>query len=251
MFVSARIAAVAFCGSMLASCGRFKEGNLIGMWRAEDRSTIREIAFRHDHAFTTYYKHKSPDDELAALTNPSVAEDTGEWQLRGNQLSMIFKETNSACLPSSTMLAVMNLGTAAMVLKSDHAANERKCDFFGDTCSFTRIAVPKCAPALTTHDPRSIEKGIIGNWQVHYRTHDCRYLYNQDHSVEVFVDLEGNYVRLLVGTWGIERNALVQDLKRPDLIIEPQREQWTIDGMQRDCFLISDGHSQYTFIRIK
>src|SRR4051794_25676460 len=125
MLVLPRVVGLATWSLTLASCGPLVDANLIGTWRAEDQSSIREIAFRPDHGFTTYYRYKPAADELAALTNPSLPECTGEWQLRGNRLSMAFQKTNGAQLPISASLVVVKLGTTDLVLKRDRPANEK------------------------------------------------------------------------------------------------------------------------------
>ena len=250
MIVPARVIAIAVCSLLLASCERFVDANLVGTWRAEDKSSIREIAFRRDHEFSTYYRYKPAADELAALTNPSLPECTGEWQLRGNRLSMIFKETNGAQLPISSSLVVAKLGTKNLVMKRDRVVNENEFDYFGDALSFTRLNIPGCAQALTSSDPAVIENQIIGNWQVHYRTHDCRYLYRDDHTLEIFVDGEGIQDPIFAGTWRVERHTLVQDLRSAHSS-DVGRQEWIIKGIRHDCFVINDGHSECTFARIK
>ena len=250
MFVPARLIAVAACSLPLASCGHFVDANLVGAWRAEDKSSIREIAFRRDHGFSTYYRYKPAPDELAALTNPSLLECTGEWQLRGDRLSMIFKETNGAQLPSSARLVVVKVGTKDLVMKRNRVVNEKEFDYFGHALSFTRLNIPTCAQALSSSDPTVIGNDIIGNWQVHYRTHDCRYLYHADHSLEIFIDGEGIDDPIFIGTWRAARRNLVQDLKSPHSP-DAGRQEWAIKGMRHDCFVINDGHSEYTFAPIK
>src|SRR5260370_41266775 len=153
MFIFPRLGAVAVCSLTLASCEPFVDANLIGTWRAEDKSSIREIAFRQDHGFTTYYRYKPAPDELAVLTNPSLPECTGEWQLRGNRLRMVFQKTNGAQLPTSTSLVVVKLGTTDLVLKRDRAANEKEYDYFGNALYFTRLQIPVSALALTSTAP--------------------------------------------------------------------------------------------------
>src|SRR6202040_375906 len=150
MSVAARLIAVAACSLPLASCGHFVEANLVGTWRAEGKSSIREIAFRRDHEFSRYYRYKPAADELAAMTNPSLPECTGEWQLRGNRLSIIFKETNGARLPSSTSFVIAKLGTKDLVMKRDRVVDEKEFDYFGNDLSFRRLNIPGCAQALTS-----------------------------------------------------------------------------------------------------
>ena len=184
MLVPTRLITIAVATLAVSGCERSVDVNLIGKWRAEDKSSIREVAFRQDHGLSTYYRYKPAPDELAALTNPSLPEDTGEWQLQGYRLAMTFKETNGARLPTSTSLIIVKLGKTDLVLKRDGVANQKEFDYFGDALSFTRLGIAGCKSGLAINDPGVSANKIIGNWRVHYRTHDCRYLYKDDYSLK-------------------------------------------------------------------
>src|SRR3954454_11157419 len=75
-----RLVACIACAVILSACGRLGEAKLIGTWRYEDEDGIEEISIRSDHSFSSLQTYKKE------LVTPSPSEETGSWQLKGDQL---------------------------------------------------------------------------------------------------------------------------------------------------------------------
>ena len=81
-----RAFAVAVCAMTATACNRLSDAKLAGIWRAEDDTTINEIACRSDHTFTSWTSWKND------LTTPSVGIGAGEWRLQDHQLIVHLKK---------------------------------------------------------------------------------------------------------------------------------------------------------------
>src|SRR5205823_6595715 len=75
-----RLLACIVCAAMLSACSRLPEAKLIGTWRYEDEDGIEEVSFHPDHSFWSLETSKKE------LVTPSPLEETGSWQLKGDQL---------------------------------------------------------------------------------------------------------------------------------------------------------------------
>ncbi len=213
---------------VLASCGRATEQHLIGAWRFEKDSDVGEevdeLAFRNDHTFISWLC--GPE-----LSTPQTFVSTGKWQVRGNRIEF---DSNSLTSPGPLehySLEILRLSGDSLTVKN------AKRD---SVLTFRRFDLPTCVAHQASVIPSDIESNIVGVWQVHYHTHEFKYRFASDHTVEVSGLITNKFDLLWQGSWSVSGGDLLMDLKRHATGMVEETPHWKLFGFLRDCFSIKD-----------
>jgi hypothetical protein len=222
---------------LFAGCKRFTEAKLFGSWRAEDESSVDELAFHRDHTFTDWFQSKTE------LHTPGVIIEQGEWQLDWNQIALNPKMTNSVEPRKPFKLAIVKISRNTLITKTSDSAQY---------VTAKRLPVPACTPS-TLNENFAIDAGLVGTWQTHYRTHDYEQSFNKDHSVTVSARIAGTLERIHAGTWRIEGNDIVMQLQSVShgSVQDWGKTKWTIVGFGSRCVIFKDDGIAYVLERTK
>jgi hypothetical protein len=219
---------------LVASCNRFTEARLVGTWRDDNEVGIEEIALDGDHTFRALNTFKKE------LVIPSVTEETGTWQVEGNQLKLDGTVTWSK-KGSNTTMSLLQITKDTLVARRPGG---------NMNVTYTRLRVPACATSIVGGNALN-EAYLFDTWQIHSNTHDYQYSFRNDHSVSVSALNSGRRFQVDEGTWRLSGNDIVMQFKNSGNEPANEEERWAITGTGADCFAIKAGQISYTLSRVK
>jgi hypothetical protein len=207
-----------------------REAKLIGTWRYEDEDGIEEISLHPDHSFRYLHTYKKE------LVTPSPREETGSWQLKGDQLLLDSIVTWSKERRQTSRTLVKISGTALNIKSSDGSEN----------LTYKRLKETTCAPSPNA---TISEATLLGAWQTHANTHDYQYRFTSGAHVTLFGFISDEWRPLLEGEWHIkDGRVIIKFQKDPSGPVEREEDVWTITAMGTDCLAVNGA---YTLQRVK
>ncbi len=238
MLSSPRIFVAALCFALhsVAATPRSEEA-LVGTWRSDDGQVVEEYAFRDDHTFTSWLQAKG-----AVLHTPGVIIETGVWSRNGERLTITPEKTNS--LKPSQPLTLRQVRVSGDLLIATGIGEKQRV-------SLRRLDLPVCASAAEgALDIASIDKTLLGTWQMHLNTHDYVVTFHEDHSFTASARIEGEPVDVPSGVWRLDGDKLIVDLEKRKGNDEQRGFRWSVVGLKRDCVALRDGTMQVTLGRL-
>ncbi|PYK65200.1 MAG: hypothetical protein DME50_09485 [Verrucomicrobia bacterium] len=227
-----RLLACIVCAAMLSACSRLPEAKLIGTWRYEDEDGIEEVSFHPDHSFWSLETSKKE------LVTPSPLEETGSWQLKGDQLLLDSIVTWSKDR-RQTSWTLLQVSRTALVTKSLEG---------GKSLTYKRLEEAACTPS-----PSAIalgEPALLGSWQTHYNTHDYQYRFSSGARVGVFCFISEERQLLLEGQWHIKDGKIfIQFQKNVYGPVEREEDIWTVVAIGTDCIAVKGDSSRPCIMR--
>ncbi len=211
-----------------------RQAKLIGTWRYEDEDGVEEISFRPDHTFWQLETSKKE------FITPSPLEETGSWQLKGDQLLLDSVVTWNK-QQNQFSRTVVSVGGTALVIKTVDGSK---------SLLYKRLAEVACDPSS---DPSSAlsEATLLGSWQTHYNTHDYQYRFSRDGRVDLFYLFpDGLWQPLLAGEWHIENGKLfIQFQKDASGPIQEKEDIWTPIAIRANCIAMRGNSSRPCIMR--
>ena len=236
-----RVFAVAVCAMTATACNRLSDAKLAGIWRAEDDTTINEIACRSDHTFTSWTSWKN------VLTTPSVGIGAGDWRLQDHQLIVHLKKYVLV-----DTWADEDKEIAFKILKSDNDALLIKNFDDNKTVTYKRLLPDH---VLTPMKRAPTDADVVGIWRIHFNTQDYEMLFSRDHTYGSFVQAEGVRQQLFSGTWHIDGNQLRVGAKSVPMFegesIDKSELRWVVTAVEPQRIAIKDGPVSYCLERSK
>ena len=218
---------------MLFGCDRIREAKPIGTWRCEDEDGIEEISLHPDHSFWSIETYKKE------LVTPSPLEETGSWQLKGNQLLMDSLVTWSK-VRRQLSRTLMQTGRTALVIKSSEGSKN---------LTYRRLEEAACVPSSSaTAAPDG--PALLGSWQTHYNTHDYQYRFSSGGYVELFCFISEEWQLLLKGQWHVKDHRIfLQFQENAYGPVEREEDIWTITAVGTDCIAVKGASSRPCIMR--
>ena len=231
-----RLVACITCAVILSACGRLREAKLIGTWRYEDEDGTEEISIRSDHSFSGLQTYKKE------LVTPSPLEETGSWQLKGDQLLLDLVDTWSEERRHISRTLV-EVSRTALITK----------DFEGSkNLTYKRLKEATCTAPSNAITALS-EAALLGSWQTHANTHDYQYRFTSGSHIALFGFISDEWRLLLEGEWHIKDGRLIIKFQKyPSGPVEREEDVWTITAMGTDCLAVNAAFSRpYVLQRVK
>ncbi len=231
--MTVRVFAWIVCAVILGGCGRMREAKLIGTWRYEDDDGIEEMSLHPDHSFWSIETSKKE------LVIPSPLEETGSWQLKGNQLLMDSLVTWSK-VRRQLSRTLMQTGRTALVIKSSEGSKN---------LTYRRLEEAACVPSSSaTAAPDG--PALLGSWQTHYNTHDYQYRFSSGGYVELFCFISEEWQLLLKGQWHVKDHRIfLQFQENAYGPVEREEDIWTITAVGTDCIAVKGASSRPCIMR--
>jgi hypothetical protein len=184
---------------------------------------VDEIAFRSDH---TLVRWMCP----AELSTPQTFVSSGDWRVRSKRIEIDTKLLTSSAPAEHHSLQIVQLTKDSLLAKPPTEP----------AVEFQRLDIPSCRSTAAGSSAIAVEPNIVGTWQVHYHTHEFRYRFAPDHTVNVSGLASGQFDPLWKGSWSVSGGDLLMELQPDSLGMGEQKPRWKLHGFQRDCFRIKD-----------
>ena len=237
MLNSTRIIVAAVGWAATIAFGSPLEGNLFGTWRSDEGDAVEEYAFRENHTFTSWLQAKG-----AVLHTPGVIIETGVWSWNGDRLTITPEKTNS--VKPSQPFTLRQVRLRGDLLVATPIGRKQRA-------SLRRLKLPVCPSATEgALDIASIDKMLMGTWQMHLNTHDYVMTFHEDHSFTASARIEGERVDVPSGVWRLDRDKLIVDLEKRKGDDGQTGFRWRVVGLKRDCVALRDGTMQVTLGRL-
>ena len=207
-----------------------REAKLIGTWRYEDEDGIEEISLHADHSLRALHTYKKE------FVTPSPREETGSWQLKGDQLLLdsVVTWSKERRQISRTLVQISRTG---LITKSFDGS---------ENLTYKRLKETTCAPSSNA---TVSEAALFGSWQTHSNTHDYQYRFASGSHVTLFGFISDEWRLLLEGEWHIKNGRLIIKFRKdPAGPVEREEDVWTITAMGTDCLAVNGA---YTLQRVK
>jgi hypothetical protein len=228
-----RLFACIGCAVILRGCGRMREAKLVGTWRYEDEDGIEEISLHPDHSFWSLETYKKE------LVTPSPLEETGSWQLKGDQLLLDSVVTWSKERRQSSRTLLQATRTA-LVIKSLEG---------NKIFTYKRLEEAACAPSSRATAALD-ESALLGSWQTHYNTHNYQDRFSSEARVGLFYFISEEWQLLLEGQWHIKDGRIfIQFQKNAYGSVEREEDIWMITAIGTDCLVVKGASSRPCIMR--
>jgi hypothetical protein len=207
----------------------------IGTWKSDNGQAYAEIHFRPDYSFTLFNRMSVKNPELAVA---EMAEQFGTWRVEGDRLKI---DATRRWSNQRSRLS-LRFEVANRVLRLQNFYDPSKID------TYDRMQLPYCPKRSVLTSRGFNEHDLLGRWRCHYRTHDCKFVFESDHRAAAYVD----GVRLFEGRWQVKGNTLTIKRRAERRDGFKDKINWTIVQTGAACFTINDGSSMfYTLQRLK
>jgi hypothetical protein len=165
---------------------------------------------------------------------PSPSEETGSWQLKGDQLLLDSVDTWSKERRHISRTLV-EVSRTALITKGFQGA---------ENLTFKPLKEATCAPSSNARAAVS-EAALLGSWQTHANTHDYQYRFTSGAHVALFGFISDEWRLLLEGEWHIkDGRVIIQFQKDASGPVEREEDVWTITAMGPNCLAVNGSLSK-------
>jgi hypothetical protein len=208
---------------------------IVGSWRSDDGRGYAEAHFRADHTFTLFTRMGMKNPTLAVAR---MNEQFGTWHLAGDRVVLDSTERGSKKRSRITLKFTAGEHSLKMQRLWDASGRDR----------YRRMTFPRCAETRLATDKLPDERGLVGRWRGHYRTHDTEFAFESGRRVTLYSWDLGNRFKFSEATWRLRKNTIRIKPTKDDL----DEITWHVIRAGKCCLVINDGSEMsYTLQRVR